>query len=83
MDQAARLLRNEAVQAYYAGLARPEVANTLAGVLDELARHLFEVPEGLRAEVLRAADYLAEKVIADHPDNRAGRRVPTISQHRR
>jgi hypothetical protein len=54
IDQAARFLRHHAVQSQYAGLQRQEVAFGFAAILDELARHLPDLSEGVRWQTVQA-----------------------------
>jgi HEAT repeat protein len=54
IDQAARFLRHHAIQSQYAGLQRQEVAFGLAAILDELARHLPDLNEGVRWQTVQA-----------------------------
>jgi hypothetical protein len=54
IDQAARFLRHHGIQSQYAGLQRQEVAFGLAAILDELARHLPDLNEGVRWQTVQA-----------------------------
>ena len=52
VEQAAAHLRQQAILAGYAGAEHKHVAFTLALILDEVARHLRDLDEQLRAHVL-------------------------------
>ncbi|MEV1294173.1 hypothetical protein [Pseudonocardia sp. NPDC049635] len=52
---AAARLRHEAVQAHYAGLARPEFAFGLASILELLALRVADLAPDVRAHVVRVA----------------------------
>jgi hypothetical protein len=54
IDEAARFLRHDAVQSQYAGLQRQEMAFGLAAVLDECSRHLPDLSEGMRWQVVES-----------------------------
>jgi hypothetical protein len=67
IDEAARFLRHHAIQSQYAGLQRPEVAFGLAAILDELARHLPDLSEGVRSQSVQACQQLLEVRTAAAP----------------
>ena len=52
VEQAAAHLRQQAILAAYAGLEHKELAFGLALILDELARHIRDLDEDLRARVV-------------------------------
>jgi len=52
VEQAAAHLRHRAILDGYVGLEHKEVAFALALILDEIARHLRDLDEQLRARVL-------------------------------
>jgi HEAT repeat protein len=58
IDQAAQFLRHHAIQSQYAGLQRQEVAFGLAAILDELARHLPDLSEGVRWQTVQACQQM-------------------------
>ncbi|WP_224387737.1 hypothetical protein [Pseudonocardia sp. ICBG1293] len=70
---AAAALRHEAVQARYAGLARPEIAFGLASVLEMLAMRIADQPPDVRAHVVRIAREMAGDTM-DSPTIRRTRR---------
>ena len=59
IERAAAQLRRDAIRAGYAGLQRQDVAFSLALVLDELARHLRDLPDGVRRQAVASAVVLA------------------------
>jgi hypothetical protein len=52
IEQAAAQLRHSAIRAGYAGMERKHVTFALALILDELARHLRDLDDDLRAAVV-------------------------------
>ena len=52
-EAAAAHLRNTAIQDAYAGRERKDLAFAIVLVLDELVRHIGDLPQGLRGEVVR------------------------------
>jgi HEAT repeat protein len=60
IDQAAQFLRHHAIQSQYAGLQRQEVAFGLAAILDELARHLPDLNDGVRWQTVQACQQLMD-----------------------
>jgi hypothetical protein len=55
IEQAAARLRTDAIRAGYAGLPRKDLAFGLALVFDELARHVRDLDDALRAQVVAVA----------------------------
>jgi hypothetical protein len=60
IEQAAARLRTAAIQDAYAGQEGKHAAFALALVLDELGRHLRDLPDELRAQALRGARMLLD-----------------------
>ena len=52
IERAARVLRDHTIRAAYAGLVQPSKGFAVAPTLDELARHVRDLDEGLRSTVV-------------------------------
>jgi hypothetical protein len=59
VETAAAHLRTTAIQDGYAGQERKDLAFALALVLDEVARHMRDLPPGLRTAIVRACRDIA------------------------
>jgi hypothetical protein len=55
IEQAAARLRGDAIRAGYAGLPRKDLAFCMTLVFDELARHVRDLDEALRVQVVTVA----------------------------
>ena len=73
LERAARWLRDNAVRAGYAGLSHQHVAFALALILDELARHLADLDEGVRWQAVQSSRVLLGEQL-DAPAVRRTRR---------
>jgi hypothetical protein len=58
LERAARGLRDDAVRSGYAGLSHQHVAFALALILDELARRLADLDEGVRWQAVQSSRVL-------------------------
>jgi hypothetical protein len=61
VEQAAKELRHQAILAAYAGMGHKELPFAMALMLDELARHLRDLDDELRAQVLTGARMLIRR----------------------
>jgi hypothetical protein len=61
VEQAARRLRDRAIAGGYAGLEHKHFAFGLALILDELARHLRNLDDGVRRHVLEVSCQLLDE----------------------
>ena len=59
VEQAAARLRHQAILAGYPGLERKDIAFALTLILDELARHLRDLDDGLRESVVEVCRRMA------------------------
>jgi hypothetical protein len=73
LARAAAWLRSEAIRAGYAGLTHQHVAFALALILDELARHLPDLDEGVRWQAVQSSRILLGEQL-DSPTIRRTRR---------
>ena len=73
LERAATWLRTEAVRSGYAGLSHQHVTFALALILDELARHLPDLDEGVRWQAVQSSRVLLGEQL-DSPAIRRTRR---------
>jgi hypothetical protein len=73
LERAARWLRHDAVRSGYAGLSHQHVAFALALILDELARHLPDLDQGVRWQAVQSSRVLLGEQL-DSPAVRRTRR---------
>ena len=73
LGRAATWLRNEAIRSGYAGLSHQHVAFALALILDELARHVADLDEGVRWQAVESSRVLLGEQL-DSPAVRRTRR---------
>jgi hypothetical protein len=73
LERAATWLRTEAIRSGYAGLSRQHVTFALALILDELARHLPDLDEGVRWQAVQSSRVLLGEQL-DSPTIRRTRR---------
>jgi len=73
LERAARWLRDDAVRSGYAGLSHQHVAFALALILDELARHLPDLDQGVRWQAVQSSRVLLGEQL-DSPAVRRTRR---------
>jgi hypothetical protein len=73
LERAATWLRTEAIRAGYAGLSHQHVTFALALILDELARHLPDLDEGVRWQAVQSSRVLLGEQL-DSPAIRRTRR---------
>lgn len=73
LERAASWLRTEAIRSGYAGLSHQHVTFALALILDELARHLPEIDEGVRWQAVQSCRMLLGEQL-DSPARRRTRR---------
>jgi hypothetical protein len=78
VEQAAAQLRHRAILDGYVGLEHKEVAFALALILDEIARHLRDLDEQLRARVL---DYCRRYSATRRPTSTASQLTSRQSGH--
>lgn len=68
IESAARCLRYEAVQGYYAGFHRQEVAYGFAALLDTMALRWRYQDEAVKRDALSACTALLDRIQADRAD---------------
>ena len=73
LERAASWLRSEAIRSGYAGLSHQHVTFALALILDELARHLPGLDEGVRWQAVQSCRVLLGEQL-DAPAVRRTRR---------
>jgi len=73
LERAASWLRSEAIRSGYAGLTHQHVSFALALILDELARHLSDLDEGVRWQAVQSSRVLLGEQL-DSPAVRRTRR---------
>ena len=73
LERAATWLRSEAIRSGYAGLSHQHVTFALALILDELARHLSDLDEGVRWQAVQSSRVLLGEQL-DSPAVRRTRR---------
>ena len=73
LERAATWLRTEAIHSGYAGLSHQHVTFALALILDELARHLPDLDEGVRWQAVQSSRVLLGEQL-DSPTIRRTRR---------
>lgn len=71
IDRAAAVLRREAIRDSYAGLRQRHVAFALASILDVLSRHLPDLDDRVRHQIVRSCRVL----LGEHIDVPAMRRT--------
>ena len=73
-ERAARWLRDDAIRSGYAGLSHQHVTFALALILDELARHLPDLDEGVRWQAVQSCRVLLGEQIESPALRRTRRR---------
>ena len=73
LERAAAWLRDEAIRSGYAGLSHQHVTFAVALILDELARHLPGLDEGVRWQAVQSSRVLLGEQL-DSPTVRRTRR---------